>query len=88
MAFSWLLSINIAEAQLARYPFNADVNDQLGNYNPASVFGTPDFSSGEFMLLDSMSRNDLVSKNANNLIRMCALSLLATKLIGHDRKVS
>lgn len=48
-----LFFVKSAVAQLAQYPFNADVNDQLGNYDPSNVFGTPDFSSGEYILLDS-----------------------------------
>ena len=40
-------------AQLASYNFNLDTNDQLKSYNPATVFGTPDFASGTYMALDS-----------------------------------
>lgn len=41
------------QAQLASYDFNSNSDDQLGGYNPAVFFGTADFTSGEYMALDS-----------------------------------
>ncbi len=40
-------------SQLATYDFNSNINDQLNNYDPVEIFGSPDFSSGEYMALDS-----------------------------------
>ncbi|MEL7002539.1 MAG: M60 family peptidase N-terminal accessory domain-containing protein, partial [Bacteroidota bacterium] len=38
---------------MADYNFNANADDQLSNYDPATIFGTLDFSSGEYVQLDS-----------------------------------
>lgn len=43
----------LMHAQLASYDFNSNADDQLNGYNSASVFGTPDYSSGEYVQLDS-----------------------------------
>ncbi|MEM9326910.1 MAG: M60 family peptidase N-terminal accessory domain-containing protein [Bacteroidota bacterium] len=40
-------------AQLANYDFNASADDQINGYDPDSIVGTPDFSSGEYVALDS-----------------------------------
>ena len=48
-----LILVYNLHGQLASYDFNSNANDQLNGYNPASTFGTPDFSSGEYMALDS-----------------------------------
>lgn len=41
------------QAQLASYSFNSDANDELNSYDPSTFYGTADFSSGQYMLLDS-----------------------------------
>lgn len=49
----FFIPVTSLSAQIASYPFNSDLNDQINAYNPSSVVGTPDFSSGEFVALDS-----------------------------------
>ena len=53
VAVCTLFIISSAHAQLAKYNYNSDESDELNNHNPFAVFGTPDFSSGEYVALDS-----------------------------------
>ncbi|WP_462251771.1 M60 family peptidase N-terminal accessory domain-containing protein [Ekhidna sp.] len=41
------------DAQLAAYDYSSDANDQINSYDPQVIFGTPDYSSGEYVALDS-----------------------------------
>ncbi len=51
--FASLLLTYSLHAQLASYSYDSDANDQVGDYHPDAIVGTPDFSSGEYMALDS-----------------------------------
>ncbi|MEM7296719.1 MAG: M60 family peptidase N-terminal accessory domain-containing protein, partial [Bacteroidota bacterium] len=49
----WGLGIFSSNAQLASYNYNANAEDQISSYNPQTIVGTPDYSSGEYVALDS-----------------------------------
>ena len=51
--FLCVVSFSFANAQLADYNFDSNTDDQLNNYDPSTIFGSLDFSSGEYAQLDS-----------------------------------
>ena len=62
----FILSLgSLVHAQLASYDLNSNSNDQLNGYHPTATYGAPDFSSDEYMMLDSGEY--LVLPNALNM---------------------